>query len=118
MTKRFVKPTVKEVTEYMTVVHTAKGYGNVLLVQELPEIAEDFIDYYESIGWVIGKSIPMVSWRHSANHWLRNAIRFNKQRLKNEYNFKKPSVVINRDEGGKTFRQRELERKFINGERI
>lgn len=114
MAKRFRKPTVEEVIEYMTVVHTAKGYGNILLIQELPETAEDFIDYYESVGWRIGKDKPMISWRHSANRWLRNTVRFNKQKLKKEYGFKKPSVIVNRDEGGKTLRQRELEYKDTN----
>lgn len=57
--KRFVKPTVEEIRAYIT----EKGY-NV--------DAEYFYDFYESKGWVIGKS-PMKDWRASVRTWVRKS---------------------------------------------
>lgn len=39
--------------------------------------AQDFMNYFESIGWVIGKSRhPMVSWTHALANWKRNQERW------------------------------------------
>jgi len=46
-------------------------------------VALDFYEYYENIGWKVGKN-PMKKWKLAANRWMRN----NK-------NFKKP----NQDQG-------------------
>lgn len=55
-TKRFQKPTVAEVN----------AYGMTLTPRFLR--AEQFVDYYESKGWVIGKS-PMKSWKAAVRTW-------------------------------------------------
>ena len=34
-------------------------------------IALDFYEYYENIGWKVGKN-PMKKWRLAANRWIRN----------------------------------------------
>lgn len=51
----FVKPTVAEIREYMK----SKGY-NVF--------AEEFYDYYESNGWMIGKC-HMKDWKATVRRW-------------------------------------------------
>ena len=55
---RFVKPTEDEVREYCR----EKGYTKVN--------AADFIDYYESNGWMVGKN-KMKDWRRTVSRWER-----------------------------------------------
>ena len=52
---RFVKPTVEEVAAYIK----AKGYTFD---------AEQFWNYYESKGWLVGKA-PMKSWQSACVTW-------------------------------------------------
>ena len=52
---RFQKPTIEEIRQYCL----EKGY-NV--------DAEQFFNFYESKGWVVGKS-PMKNWRASVSTW-------------------------------------------------
>ena len=52
---RFVKPTIEEVSDYIT----EKGYH---------VDAENFINYYESKGWLVGKS-PMKNWKAAVKTW-------------------------------------------------
>lgn len=56
-TKRFVPPTIEEVTAYC---------------QEIGSSVDPqyFINYYESIGWKVGRS-PMKSWRATLKNWTR-----------------------------------------------
>ena len=56
--KRFTPPTLEEVKAY------AKEKSLII-------DAEDFVDFYESKGWVVGKS-PMKSWKASASRWARS----------------------------------------------
>lgn len=56
---RFTKPTSAEVTGY------AAGIGFAL-------DGERFCDYYESKGWLVGKS-PMKSWRAAVRTWARGS---------------------------------------------
>jgi hypothetical protein len=58
--ERFIPPSVQEVQEY------AKTEG-------LRMEAERFVDYFESVGWVIGKGKPMKSWRAAAKNWARTS---------------------------------------------
>lgn len=55
--KRFVKPTLEEVQAYIK----EKGY-NV--------DAEEWLAYYESVGWMIGKK-PMVNWKSAVVTWAK-----------------------------------------------
>ena len=55
--KRFTAPTVDEVDAYAR----EKGYTGFS--------AQRFVDYYESKGWVVGKS-PMKDWRASVRGWV------------------------------------------------
>jgi hypothetical protein len=52
---RFVKPTDQEVSEY------AKSINFVLS-------GDDFVDFYESKGWLIGKN-PMRDWKAAVRTW-------------------------------------------------
>ena len=54
---KFQKPTLEELQTYIN----EKGYHFS---------AEAFIDYYDSVGWKIGKS-PMISWKSACNTWER-----------------------------------------------
>jgi len=56
-TKRFVKPTLDEVTEYCNL----KGAGID---------PQYFIDFYESKDWMIGKN-KMKDWRAAVRTWMR-----------------------------------------------
>lgn len=57
--KRFVPPTVEEVKAYIR----EKGYQ---------VDAEKFVAYYESKGWLVGKS-PMKSWKAALVTWKKNS---------------------------------------------
>lgn len=52
---RFVKPTIEEVRLYCQERHNSIN-------------AEDFINFYESKGWVVGKS-PMKDWKAAIRTW-------------------------------------------------
>lgn len=57
-TKRFQPPTIPQLQEYFTEIGLA-------------ESPERFLAYYESKGWLVGKS-PMRDWRAAARTWLSN----------------------------------------------
>ena len=56
--KRFVKPSVEQIASYCK----EKGYD---------VDAERFFNYYESKGWVVGKS-PMKDWKSAVRTWVSN----------------------------------------------
>ena len=58
MSKRFIKPKAAEVKEYAE----SRGF---------PLDPEEFIDFYESKGWMIGKS-PMKCWQAAVRTWERS----------------------------------------------
>ena len=66
---RFVKPTLEEITNYMSE-KIKKKYGNV---QEsfIIDQAESFYDHYQSNGWKVGKN-PMKDWQSTVSKWVRN----------------------------------------------
>lgn len=55
---QFVKPTPEDVSKYCS----EKGYSIDV---------DQFCDYYESNGWVVGKT-PMRDWRATVRTWVRN----------------------------------------------
>lgn len=57
---RFVKPSLEEVSEYMI----ERGF----VVEGQPET---FHDYFESKGWMVGKS-KMKDWKAAVRNWIRN----------------------------------------------
>lgn len=56
--KKFIKPTIEDVENYCK-------------EKNLNLNAEHFIDYYESKGWVVGKS-PMKDWKAAIRNWCRS----------------------------------------------
>ena len=58
--KRFTAPTVQEVTNYCR----DKGYSID---------AERFVDYYESVGWKVGKN-QMKDWKAAVRTWQRKEV--------------------------------------------
>lgn len=57
---RFTPPTVGEVEDYAK----EKGWN------ETEFSAERFVDYYESVGWMVGNKKHMKDWRASARGWV------------------------------------------------
>jgi hypothetical protein len=61
----FKKPSVQELTEYFT--------GRGMEAASAKAEGEKFLNHYESVGWVIGKSRkPMKSWPGAAATWYSN----------------------------------------------
>ena len=61
-TTNFIKPTIDKLTKYCT----SKSY----VID-----CEHFYDYYESKGWLVGKT-KMKSWQSALNNWHRNQKKF------------------------------------------
>ncbi|AUR84943.1 coil containing protein [Vibrio phage 1.064.O._10N.261.52.E2] len=59
--KKFIKPTIDEVYDYMK----ERNHNS-------RDEAERFVDYWESIGWVRNKT-PMKDWKASVRTWLKNS---------------------------------------------
>jgi hypothetical protein len=53
---RFIKPTVEQVQEY------ADNIG-------FPLKAQEFVDYYETVGWKVGRN-PMKNWQAAVRTWF------------------------------------------------
>ena len=61
MKRGFVAPTIEELGAY------AREIGFRTFKPQA------FIDHYEMVGWVVGKSrMPMVSWKAAVRTWQRN----------------------------------------------
>jgi predicted phage replisome organizer len=54
----FAKPTVEDVKAYC-------------IEQSLTLDPHAFVDYYESVGWIVGKNKPMKDWKAAARRWAR-----------------------------------------------
>ena len=63
--KGFKKPTLEEVKAYIK-------------EKQLNADGETFYDYYESVGWYVGKN-KMKNWKASLNNWSRRESKFNMQ---------------------------------------
>ena len=68
--KRFVKPTLQEITEVMAVKIREK-YGSNVQDSLINDQAENFLNYYESNGWRVGKN-PMKNWHCAVANWIKN----------------------------------------------
>lgn len=83
--KRFKKPTVEEVKAYCE----EKGYTNV--------DAERFINYYESKGWLVGKS-PMKNWEKAVDNWVKTQTQYEQEkRVREKKNKLERSATYNLD---------------------
>ncbi|MDY0141666.1 MAG: hypothetical protein RBR97_07225 [Bacteroidales bacterium] len=61
---RFVKPSVDELVKHLQDWYVPKS--------KREGIAEDFIRFYESKGWLVGKS-PMKNWKMAMSGWVKRA---------------------------------------------
>ena len=69
--KKFIKPTLEELENYCKEKKYDVDY-------------EKFFNYYESIGWLVGKArTPMKSWVHALNNWKKNEDLYLKNKPKN-----------------------------------
>ena len=68
--KRFVKPTLQEITQVMAVKIREK-YGSNVADTLINDQAENFLNYYESNGWKVGKN-PMKNWHCAVANWIKN----------------------------------------------
>lgn len=57
--KRFIVPTLEEIEEYC---HERGNHVN----------PERFFDYYQSVGWTVGKGKPMRDWHSAIRVWERD----------------------------------------------
>ena len=73
LSNEFVKPTTAEINFYCF----EKGYTNV--------DANAFIDYYDSVGWMVGKK-PMKSWKGAVSNWERKGVARKKQQKEKQQN--------------------------------
>lgn len=65
---KFVPPLNSDCVDYI--------YANELMndksLREIYETGELFLNYYESVGWVVGKSKKqMKSWKKALNNWCK-----------------------------------------------
>ena len=71
--KVFVRPELKEVLDWMRNANMAAG--NLWKDERIVAEAKKFWNYYESKGWVVGRS-PMKKWDAAARNWMNNANKF------------------------------------------
>ena len=69
ITKRFVKPTLDELREYM------ESIG-------MNDVSHKFFDFYESKGWMIGKN-KMRDWKSAVRTWKPNNLKTNFETISN-----------------------------------
>ena len=69
--KKFAKPTVEEVAAYCSARRNSVD-------------AQSFVDFYESKGWVVGKS-PMKDWKAAVRTWERSDSRSSKPKAVSSY---------------------------------
>lgn len=82
--KRFTPPSVPDIREY------AQSKGK-------PDQAEKFWNYYESKGWMVGKS-KMVNWHAAYNNWCSRQKEFSSQYQSNSKQTKQiPEYIQNPD---------------------
>lgn len=88
-----IKPTAEEVTAYALLIGFKLN-------------GHHFCDYYESKGWVVGKS-PMKDWRAAVRTWKHNSPESSKVGQ-----FYDRDKADEREKQLELIKQREIERKF------
>lgn len=83
---RMKRPTLAELREYAKEI----GYHRFN--------AEHFRDYYEMVGWVVGRGKPMVSWKAAVNNWRNQESRFGRMQptLRGPMPYNKRQDTINK----------------------
>ena len=74
-TKRFQPPTIQQINDY---IFEKTGCSDL-------DEAENFFNYYESKGWIVGRT-KMKKWKNSMAGWLKRKDIYNKQTPKRKVN--------------------------------
>jgi len=72
-TNRFRPPTIKEIDNYIL---EKTGFNNL-------EESENFYNYYESKGWMVGK-VKMKKWKNALSRWLKRSKQYKKEKQQND----------------------------------
>ena len=65
---KFTPPEIADLTNYIM----EKELMPTLTIHDISEISKLFSDYYESVGWVVGKEKKqMKSWKKAMNNWCK-----------------------------------------------
>jgi hypothetical protein len=63
-----IYPTVNELVMYVS----EKELLEYKTIDEIDKICTLFVDYYDSVDWVVGRERkPMKSWRKALNNWCK-----------------------------------------------
>lgn len=65
--KKFIPPSLEEAKAYFA----EKGSTDIE--------AENFMDYYDSNGWMVGKN-KMKAWKSAASRWIRQRMEWSQQK--------------------------------------
>ena len=84
-TKRFTKPSKEDIREYLSEIGADS------------EEADEIFDYYESKGWMIGKS-PMKDWKSAVRRWARNNKNWQKKTNAPDFTLKRKERVFSAEE--------------------
>ena len=72
---RMKPPEEKECITYLE-----EKFCDNLTRSEIEKIPSQFIDYYDSVGWIVGRNRkPMQNWKTALNNWVRNIIEKNEK---------------------------------------
>ncbi len=91
--KIFIPPSQEEVKQYMQE-YVAQKANTGIKYDFKEEWAEDFVGFYGSKGWMVGKN-KMTDWRLAASRWVRNQIDSPPKTISQIY----PKIVNNHFEG-------------------
>lgn len=56
--EKFRIPSPREVQEYINYLHEVRFTAN------------EFVNYYDSVGWMVGKNKPMKNWKSAVRLWI------------------------------------------------
>ena len=68
--KKFKIPSAWEVQEYLDSIFERRFTG------------QKFVDYYDCVGWMVGKGKPMRKWKSAVRMWIKNENKEEKQQRK------------------------------------
>jgi hypothetical protein len=77
-------------------------------------MAEDFVLYYGSVGWVTKGRIPIKSWELAAMRWIRN----NYQRAQQYKPIQKPEQSVTEERSSNELTPREQILRRQNNEQV
>ena len=65
----FIPPTLDQATNYLII---ETDLVDKMTPASIKSMCENFIDYYEAIGWKVGKAkTPMKKWKKALSNWAK-----------------------------------------------